>query len=74
MCVSFYYEPCRDAIVEALDQPRVVAISMLDIYKVFAILYVICIGKWIHHQVTTDTFVVSLHCGKSAEILDHGKA
>ncbi len=61
------HEWCRIAIVEGLDQPRMVAIYMPDICKVFAILHMICISIWIHHH-TASVIFVGVHSGKSAEI------
>ncbi len=44
-----------------------VALSMLDIYKVFAILHMIIKGILIHHHTVSVTFV-GFDYGKSAEI------
>jgi hypothetical protein len=55
-----------------------VAISMLDIYKVFVLLHMIYIGIWFHHHTASVTFVgldfwkVSQNLGSPPGMYDAG--
>ena len=61
-------------VVEASDQHKVVATFMSDIYKVFAIIYMMWIDMRIHHQHTSIITSLGLDFEKSADILILGQA